>query len=73
MIFCIAVVFFAIDVIKVENLHHRISPKILHFLFFFVSPSSYFMSKGAIVDRFGGHLNSTPLHWATRFVKIQFC
>ncbi|XP_005106609.1 palmitoyltransferase ZDHHC17 [Aplysia californica] len=27
---------------------------------------NYFMSKGAIVDRFGGHLNSTPLHWATR-------
>ncbi|XP_060566035.1 palmitoyltransferase ZDHHC17-like [Ruditapes philippinarum] len=26
----------------------------------------YFMSKKAIVDRFGGDLNSTPLHWATR-------
>ncbi|KAL4225414.1 Palmitoyltransferase zdhhc13 [Mactra antiquata] len=26
----------------------------------------YFASKGAIVDRFGGDLNSTPLHWATR-------
>jgi hypothetical protein len=26
----------------------------------------YFISKGAIVDRFGGDLNSTPLHWATR-------
>ncbi|KAH9503351.1 Palmitoyltransferase zdhhc17 [Bulinus truncatus] len=26
----------------------------------------YFVSKGAIVDRFGGHLDSTPLHWATR-------
>jgi len=24
------------------------------------------MNKGAIVDRFGGDLNSTPLHWATR-------
>ncbi|XP_055899718.1 palmitoyltransferase ZDHHC17-like isoform X1 [Biomphalaria glabrata] len=27
---------------------------------------NYFISKGAIVDRFGGHLDSTPLHWATR-------
>ncbi|CAL1530419.1 unnamed protein product [Lymnaea stagnalis] len=27
---------------------------------------NYFMSKGAIVDRFGGHLDATPLHWATR-------
>ena len=26
------------------------------------------MSLGAIVDRFGGDLNSTPLHWATRWV-----
>lgn len=26
----------------------------------------YFVSKGAIIDRFGGDLNSTPLHWATR-------
>jgi len=26
----------------------------------------FYLSKGAIVDRFGGELNSTPLHWATR-------
>ncbi|CAI9743377.1 palmitoyltransferase ZDHHC17-like isoform X1 [Octopus vulgaris] len=26
----------------------------------------YYLEKGAIVDRFGGDLNSTPLHWATR-------
>lgn len=26
----------------------------------------YLVSKGAIVDKFGGDLNSTPLHWATR-------
>ncbi|XP_071100123.1 palmitoyltransferase ZDHHC17-like isoform X2 [Haliotis cracherodii] len=26
----------------------------------------YFTSKGAVVDKFGGDLNSTPLHWATR-------
>ncbi|XP_064599843.1 palmitoyltransferase ZDHHC17-like isoform X2 [Liolophura sinensis] len=26
----------------------------------------YYIDKGAIVDRFGGDLNSTPLHWATR-------
>lgn len=26
----------------------------------------YFISKGAIVDRLGGDLNSTALHWATR-------
>ncbi|XP_052261110.1 palmitoyltransferase ZDHHC17-like isoform X1 [Dreissena polymorpha] len=26
----------------------------------------YYVEKGAIVDRFGGDLNSTPLHWATR-------
>ncbi|KAK3103253.1 hypothetical protein FSP39_017853 [Pinctada imbricata] len=26
----------------------------------------YFLEKGAIIDRFGGDLNSTPLHWATR-------
>ncbi|KAK7479774.1 hypothetical protein BaRGS_00028954, partial [Batillaria attramentaria] len=25
----------------------------------------YFVSKGAIIDRLGGDLNSTPLHWAT--------
>ncbi|KAK3583275.1 hypothetical protein CHS0354_011162 [Potamilus streckersoni] len=27
---------------------------------------NYYISKGAVVDRFGGDLNSTPLHWATR-------
>lgn len=27
----------------------------------------YYISKGAIVDQLGGDLNSTPLHWATRF------
>ncbi|XP_033751574.1 palmitoyltransferase ZDHHC17-like [Pecten maximus] len=26
----------------------------------------YFVRKGAVVDKFGGDLNSTPLHWATR-------
>ena len=26
----------------------------------------YFVEKGAVVDKFGGDLNSTPLHWATR-------
>ncbi|KAL5007397.1 hypothetical protein ScPMuIL_016203 [Solemya velum] len=26
----------------------------------------FYISKGAILDRFGGNLNSTPLHWATR-------
>ncbi len=26
----------------------------------------YYMSKGAVVDKVGGDLNSTPLHWATR-------
>jgi len=26
----------------------------------------YFISKGAIVDKIGGDLKSTPLHWATR-------
>ncbi|KAL8558722.1 hypothetical protein ACOMHN_036389 [Nucella lapillus] len=26
----------------------------------------YFISKGSVVDRLGGDLNSTPLHWATR-------
>ncbi|KAJ8299433.1 hypothetical protein KUTeg_023493, partial [Tegillarca granosa] len=26
----------------------------------------YYVSVGAVVDRFGGDLNSTPLHWATR-------
>ncbi|XP_052801934.1 palmitoyltransferase ZDHHC17-like [Mya arenaria] len=26
----------------------------------------YLISKGAVIDRFGGDLNSTPLHWATR-------
>ncbi|XP_071505691.1 palmitoyltransferase ZDHHC17-like [Diadema antillarum] len=26
----------------------------------------YFVSKGAIIDKLGGDLNSTPLHWAVR-------
>ncbi|XP_070200273.1 palmitoyltransferase ZDHHC17-like isoform X2 [Littorina saxatilis] len=26
----------------------------------------YFISKGSMIDRVGGDLNSTPLHWATR-------
>ncbi|CAH1786469.1 unnamed protein product [Owenia fusiformis] len=26
----------------------------------------YYMNKGAIIDKLGGDLNSTPLHWATR-------
>jgi len=29
--------------------------------------SRYYISKGAIVDQLGGDLNSTPLHWATRW------
>ncbi|KAI0222177.1 Palmitoyltransferase ZDHHC17 [Lamellibrachia satsuma] len=31
----------------------------------------YYMSKGAVIDRFGGDLNSTPLHWATRQGHLQ--
>ncbi|KAK2187317.1 hypothetical protein NP493_169g00000 [Ridgeia piscesae] len=31
----------------------------------------YYMSKGAVIDRFGGDLNSTPLHWATRQGHFQ--
>ena len=27
----------------------------------------YYLSKGAEVDKLGGDLISTPLHWATRF------
>lgn len=30
----------------------------------------YYISKGAIVDQLGGDLNSTPLHWATRWGKV---
>ena len=26
----------------------------------------YFVEKGAVVDKYGGDLNSTPLHWGTR-------
>lgn len=26
----------------------------------------YYVLKGAVIDKFGGDLNSTPLHWATR-------
>lgn len=29
----------------------------------------YLIGKGAIVDKFGGDLDSTPLHWATRLVE----
>lgn len=32
--------------------------------------SRYYISKGAIVDQLGGDLNSTPLHWATRWGKV---
>ncbi|XP_013403183.1 palmitoyltransferase ZDHHC17 isoform X2 [Lingula anatina] len=28
--------------------------------------AKYYISKGCIIDKFGGDLNSTPLHWATR-------
>ena len=28
--------------------------------------SRYLVSKGALVDKIGGDLKSTPLHWATR-------
>lgn len=30
----------------------------------------YYISKGAIVDQLGGDLNSTPLHWATRYPSV---
>jgi palmitoyltransferase ZDHHC13/17 len=35
----------------------------------------YFISIGAVVDAVGGDLQSTPLHWATRYYDIlnQFC
>lgn len=31
----------------------------------------YYISLGAVVDAVGGELQSTPLHWATRLVKIK--
>ncbi|XP_048463432.1 palmitoyltransferase ZDHHC17-like [Rhincodon typus] len=34
--------------------------------------SRYYISKGAIVDQLGGDLNSTPLHWATRYRRRPF-
>ena len=36
-----------------------------HLTIFFLC-CRYFMSKGSNIDKFGGDLNSTPLHWATR-------
>ena len=30
----------------------------------------YLMSKGARVDQIGGDLNSTPMHWATRYILM---
>ena len=41
---------------------------IFHVYVLFVFIFRYYISLGAIVDRFGGDLNSTPLHWATRYV-----
>lgn len=38
--------------------------------FFFLLLYRYYISKGAIVDQLGGDLNSTPLHWATRWGKV---
>jgi len=35
-----------------------------------VNFARFFVSKGAVVDKIGGDLKSTPLHWATRFVKL---
>lgn len=29
----------------------------------------YYISKGAVIDQLGGDLNSTPLHWAIRYVS----
>lgn len=31
----------------------------------------YFISKGAIIEKLGGDLNSTPLHWAVRQGHLQ--
>jgi len=31
----------------------------------------YFISKGAVVDKIGGDLKSTPLHWATRLEHVH--
>ena len=33
--------------------------------------SRYFISKGASVDKVGGDLKSTPLHWATRYISVS--
>ena len=38
--------------------------------FFFLLLYRYYISKGAIVDQLGGDLNSTPLHWATRWGSL---
>ena len=37
---------------------------------FVVYCSRYLISKGAIVDKIGGDLKSTPLHWATRYIIV---
>ena len=34
--------------------------------------SRYLVSKGAIIDKIGGDLKSTPLHWATRYIEVEF-
>lgn len=32
----------------------------------------YYISKGAVIDQLGGDLNSTPLHWAIRYVSDTY-
>lgn len=43
-----------------------VRPK-LHDIFIY---NRYFVKKGAIVDRKGGILHATPLHWAVRYVIL---
>ena len=38
---------------------------------FCVNMFRYLVSKGAVVDKIGGDLKSTPLHWATRYVEVM--
>jgi len=56
------VILITLTIISLKYFENRISCHYQVYICFF----SYFISKGAIVDRFGGDLNSTPLHWATR-------
>lgn len=38
------------------------------YISFCVFPDRYYISKGSTVDQLGGDLNSTPLHWAIRWL-----